>query len=177
MPLRPSVHGNACGAVKSETSGKTQGHSPGPAPSPLRPSVPKIAMVCAHLSFLSSQSHQDHWLFTSYYTLRTQGKLRPRVIWCYAKVPQQAEPGSRAGHGTLPGAELPTRSWSLILSFSIWISRRGLLSRALVMAFWAVMRVAVFRSFTVITDSTGSQMRNWTSAPTDSTAPSLEANC
>ena len=89
MPLRPSVHGNACGAVKSETSGKTQGHSPGPAPSPLRPSLPKIAMVCAHLSFLSSQSHQDHWLFTSYYTLRTQGKLRPRVIWCYAKVPQQ----------------------------------------------------------------------------------------
>lgn len=79
--------------------------------------------------------------------------------------------------GALPCEKPPTRSWSPILSFSIWISCSGLLSRALVMALWAVMRVAVFRSFTAITDSTGSQMRNWTSAPTDSTAPSLEASC
>lgn len=91
-------------------------------------------------------------------------------------MPWQAEPGPAGSCPTRPCEEPPTRSWSLILSFSIWISRRGLLSRALVMAFWAVMRVAVFRSFTVITDSTGSQMRNWTSAPTESTAPSLEAS-
>lgn len=54
------------------------------------------------------------------------------------------------------------------MSFSIWIVHRGLLSRALVMTFWAK---AVFRSFTVITDNTGAL--NWTLAPTESTAPFL----
>lgn len=88
--------------------------------------------------------------------------------------------GSNGVEGALDGPhgqELPTRSWSLILSFSIWISRKGRFSRALVMAFWAVIRVAVLRSLTVITDNTGSQMRNWTSAPTESTAPSFEVSC
>lgn len=93
------------------------------------------------------------------------------------KESRQRRPGPAARPRAAPCEKPRTRSWSPILSLSIWISCSGLLSRALVMALWAVIRVAVFKSFTAITESTGSQMRNWTSAPTDNTAPSLEANC
>lgn len=67
-----------------------------------------------------------------------------------------------------------TSSCSPMRSFSPWISRRLFLPKALAMALCAVMRVAATRSFTTSTDSAGSHTRNCTSAPMESTAPSLE---
>lgn len=59
------------------------------------------------------------------------------------------------------------------LTLSVCISLTVRLHKLWVIAFCAVSRVEAFRSCTATTDMTGFQIRNWMSAPTDTSPPSL----